>query len=206
VSHVVAGTPRIVRADRVLPQVEDLASGLELGLPWQVWTRAPEGTLAFLFMAPLAIPPIVVPGFGGALELDPATLVFLHAGVCDASERSIAHLTIPNSEHLVSAELHFQALTDQATDLSLRKFSKRLKRAVARLVDKLQRCVDELRQCTRACANELPATIQRCARNELYMLYWGPHAYAEAVATCTQSAVQACLSSCAWQFARCALR
>lgn len=204
-TQTVAGTPRIVRADRSLPLVEDMGFDPELGFDWQVWTRAPQNSIAFLFLSPLAIPPIVVPGFGGALELDPSTVFLLHVGVCDASERSVANLPIPLDDNLIGLELHYQALVDGPAD-SLRKFSKRLKRAVRRLVDKLTNCVSDLRQCSTSCANQLPDLVRACARSQLYQLYWGPTAYGQAVAQCTQSAFTSCLEGCMWSFARCALR
>jgi hypothetical protein len=171
-----------------------------------VWVRATPGSNAFLLLSFGVGPPVALPGIEGTFDLDLPSTLLLHAGTCDSFEMTASRLVVPNDPGRDGIDPYFQAYVDAPGDGWRKKFTKRLKRQIRKIFDKWNGCKDERNRCFTACQQSLPSIVDRCAKSELYKLYWGPSAYAQAVWQCIQSQVFACSEKCPWEYARCMLR
>lgn len=201
----IAGSSQIFASDRDGPMLEALAEPA-LNDPWQVWVRADPGSLAVVLASGGSIPPVKFPGIGGAFELDPSSLFVLHIGVCDRFEMSVAQLQLPASTALEGVDLHLQAFAQRPTEGWFRRFSKRWRRRIRRIYAKWNLCKDTRNRCITACRASVPKMVERCARQNLYRMYWGPRAYAQSVYSCAKGKLTACIRRCLFEYTRCMLR
>jgi hypothetical protein len=127
---------RVRAADLYASTVEALVDGLELrgvagngavtllgsgvlGTRLRLGLNGPQGAILVPLAALAAAAPTPIPGIGGQLRIDPASLVLLDPQLPDALDHAAVELAIPNTPGLVGLQLAFQCAWLDATAISL---------------------------------------------------------------------------------------